>query len=206
LRAVLRRSRSARLLLLPISGEGEVTEMDEDRLIAEVRQRLRRLNESAGALTQALGLPPEDKHEVLARMASGERSAPDAIAALQPESEDALKRRAYRIIEGFLSERWRDELPRFRAIWDRIASMPLAALSQPLRPEPAAGLGFADDEDELVAAISVIRWLVSTASETGDVQWLSREGIRREALKRGCSTAGSAALARYLMAHLPDLS
>lgn len=71
--------------------------MDEDALAAEVRRRLRRINESAGALARALGLPPEAKHEIIARMAAGDRAVP--AASSNPAAEAAGG------VQGFLTTR-----------------------------------------------------------------------------------------------------
>lgn len=93
--------------------------MDEDAMVAEVRRRLRRINESAGALTRALGLPPEAKHEVIARMAVGERSAPAGVSAsnnfrihsaaspsLSPSNVIFIGRLSPRLAAGGITTRW----------------------------------------------------------------------------------------------------
>jgi len=51
-------------------------DVDTEALVQQVKGRLRAINESATALTKALGLPPEAKHKVMERMTLGNRSIP----------------------------------------------------------------------------------------------------------------------------------
>lgn len=58
---------------------------NQEALVSRVKERITRVNESAQALTTALGLPKEAKHEVIARMASGERSTSDTLSATETQ-------------------------------------------------------------------------------------------------------------------------
>jgi hypothetical protein len=95
------------------------------------------------------------------------------------------------------------QLPAFRALWERIKTLPVEALGTGMHQQsPSAGLGFAGSQS-LIPIVSLISWAVLNQSTlTASIPEKAKEAIVKEAQARGFPRSQSYALALYLQQHL----
>jgi hypothetical protein len=178
---------------------------DSEDLVERVKARINRMNQAAAEITKELGLPAETKHVVLSVLYGGEQETLNSAAGdeVRAENDENLKNRIYHTVEGFLNQRMKRELERFRTFWKVLKSSPVETLVSDFgKPQTAGGLGFTESSQDLAAVISTISWVIVQVQDETAKRQLSRERIVQEAQARGCSYALSNALAIYMQQQL----
>lgn len=166
--------------------------------------RLRELRAMTKITARELGLPPAAEPAVLATLFGdpvgfGAR-VPTAIplASTADETDNVLRNRLRRVVEGFFRISEPDKIGHFQEIWNTLQVVPFATIVQGLgTPRVASSsVGFASTDRTLGAVISTVGWFLANDMAAAGV---NKEAVATEAQSRGCSRSASYALAEYLV-------